>query len=84
MCRHILCLHARQILTPVDTNNKILAEKIQFRGGTKPERIESQSLQTLVFATHLLGYVPCHIDMALKFIHPDFSHPQCISPDMSS
>lgn len=34
--------------------------------------------------THLLGYVPGHIDMALKLIHPDLGHPQRVSADVSS
>lgn len=33
-------------------------------------------------ASYLLGYVPCHVDMAFEFVHPDFSHPEGIPADM--
>lgn len=31
---------------------------------------------------YLLGYVPCHVDVAFKFIHPDFSHPESVPADV--
>ena len=35
-------------------------------------------------APYLLRYVPCHVDMAFKFIHPDFGHPEGIPADVGS
>lgn len=32
--------------------------------------------------THLLGYVPGHVDMALELIHPDLGHPQGVPADV--
>ena len=33
-------------------------------------------------ASYLLGYVPCHVHMAFKFVHPDFSHPEGVPAHM--
>lgn len=33
-------------------------------------------------ASYLLGYVPCHVHMAFKFVHPDFSHPEGVPADV--
>lgn len=35
-------------------------------------------------APYLLGYVPCHVHMAFKFIHPDFSHPEGVPANVGS
>lgn len=35
-----------------------------------------------LLASYLLGYVPCHVNMAFKFVHPDFSHSESIPSDV--
>lgn len=35
-------------------------------------------------APYLLGYVPCHVHMAFKFIHPDFGHPEGVPANVGS